>query len=86
MRIPWLGIHIVRETGDADEGTWASDAYVRLYEMIEEEGEGSRYLGMMYAAFVRECKIPAQFVGMMEASAPDGRKLYRLIDVRDFTT
>jgi len=86
MRIPWLGIHIMREVKEEGPAGWAAEEYVRLYEMMEEEGEGSRYLGMMYAAFVRECRVPAEFVGMMESKDGDGGKRYRFIDCRDFTT
>lgn len=84
MRIPWLGIHIVREEPEPELG-WAQEEYVRLFEAVED-GDGERYLGMMYAAFVRECRVPAMYVALCEYKGNDGSKMYRLVDAREFTT
>ena len=63
---------------------WAQKAYTDLVDGMADEVDGRTYMSMMYAGFVRECKIPAEFVALVELRNKDGSKVYYFTDQRDW--
>jgi hypothetical protein len=82
MKLPFLPIEVRLPWVMESPISWAARWYADNYEM-ENEINGSTYMAMMYAAYTRECKVPAAEVVLVECTNKDGSKGYWFEDRRE---